>query len=106
MAKAEYDAHTEAGMNTLKPILIVDDEPPARARLRALIDAGGLGSVIGEAADGIQTLELAAELHPDIVLLDVRMPGMNGLEAARRLAEMPRAPAAGSVTAVTMKKSE
>lgn len=80
-------------------ILIVDDEPPARARLRALIDAGGLGSVIGEAADGIQTLELAAELHPDIVLLDVRMPGMNGLEAARRLAEMPRAPAVVFITA-------
>ena len=66
-------------------ILIVDDEPPARARLRALIDAGGLGSVIGEAADGIQTLELAAELHPDIVLLDVRMPGMNGLDGLRQL---------------------
>ena len=74
-------------------ILIVDDEAPARARLRSLIQGQSLGEVIGEAGSGDDALRLAASAVPDIVLLDVRMPGMNGLEAARHMALLPTPPA-------------
>jgi two-component system, LytTR family, response regulator AlgR len=80
-------------------ILIADDEPPARARLRALIDDAGIGSVIGEAGDGEQALAAVRELAPDIVLLDVRMPGMDGLQVAHHLAELPNPPAVVFTTA-------
>ena len=74
-------------------ILIVDDEPPARERLRSLVEGGHLGSVVGEAATGEEALRLAGTLAPDVVLLDVRMPGMNGLEAARHMALLEAPPA-------------
>jgi two-component system response regulator AlgR len=84
-------------------IAIVDDEQPARARLRALV--GELTSpdfplsVMGEAADGMQALELAARDKPDMILLDIRMPGMDGLEVARHLALLPDPPAVVFTTA-------
>lgn len=74
-------------------ILIVDDEAPARARLRALLEAHRGCEIIGEAASGDEALRLAAMLAPDVVLLDVRMPGISGLEAARHLALLPEPPA-------------
>ncbi|MEX2482390.1 MAG: LytTR family DNA-binding domain-containing protein [Gammaproteobacteria bacterium] len=74
-------------------ILVVDDEPLARRRLIAQIDELGIGLVVGEADHGIAALEQTALLAPDVVLLDVRMPGMDGLEAARHLARLPRPPA-------------
>jgi DNA-binding LytR/AlgR family response regulator len=64
-------------------ILVVDDEPLARARLRRML-AGIEGAVpVGEAGSGREALEKLAELAPDCVLLDVRMPGMDGLEVAK-----------------------
>jgi len=80
-------------------VLIVDDEPPARERLRRLVGELGGVEVAAEAGTGEQAVRLAGELHPDVVLLDVRMPGMNGLEAARHMALLPEPPAVVFTTA-------
>jgi two-component system response regulator AlgR len=80
-------------------ILIVDDEAPARERLRALVDALPGAEVVGEAANGIEALDQAFGLVPDIVLLDVRMPGLDGLQVAQRLAAAPEPPAVIFTTA-------
>ena len=74
-------------------VLIVDDEAPARERLRSLLTEIGDVEVAGEAANGEQALARAAEWHPDVVLLDVRMPGIDGIEAARHLNQLDRPPA-------------
>ncbi len=76
-----------------RSILIVDDEPLARERLKRL--AGDIPGyrVCGEAADGNQALQQVAELDPDILLLDIRMPGMDGMEVAARLQQLPSPPA-------------
>ena len=72
-------------------VLIVDDEPLARARLRALLEAQPGIEVAGEAGDGEAALAACAARRPDLVLLDIRMPGIDGLETARRLgAQQPR----------------
>ncbi|HEY8011564.1 MAG TPA: LytTR family DNA-binding domain-containing protein [Rudaea sp.] len=73
--------------------LIVDDEPPARARLVSLLQECGDVELLGEAGDGRTAVEIAARLAPDLVLLDISMPLMNGLEAARHLATLDPAPA-------------
>ena len=66
-------------------VLIVDDEGPARDRLRQLVEDVDGYDVAGEAANGHEALELAASLEPDIVLLDIRMPGLDGIEVAHHL---------------------
>jgi two-component system, LytTR family, response regulator AlgR len=80
-------------------LLIVDDEAPARERLRALLAEVGATTEVFEAANGEEALRQAREHEPDIVLLDVRMPGMDGLEVGRALAEMPEPPAVVFTTA-------
>ena len=65
-------------------ILIVDDHPLTRDALASLLGAGGF-DVVGEAADGAAALELAHSLQPDLVLLDLSMPGLDGLSALPRL---------------------
>jgi DNA-binding NarL/FixJ family response regulator len=65
-------------------ILIVDDHPLTRDALSSLLGAGGF-DVVGEAADGAEALELAHSLQPDLVLLDLSMPGLDGLSALPRL---------------------
>lgn len=68
-------------------ILIADDHGLVRSGLRALLHADADLEVVGEAGDGAETLRFAAELSPDLVLLDVSMPGENGIATARRLRE-------------------
>ena len=68
-------------------VLIVDDQPLARAGFRAVLEATGAIKVIGEAENGEQAIELARQHDPEVVLMDIRMPGMDGIEATRR---MPR----------------
>jgi two-component system response regulator AlgR len=80
-------------------VLIVDDEPPARARLRSLLDEIADVEVVGEAVSGAEALAHAHDLAPDVVLLDVRMPGMDGLEAARHLNVLEEPPAVIFTTA-------
>jgi two-component system response regulator AlgR len=67
-------------------VLIVDDEPLARRRLATLLAGVDGVEVVGEAADGAQALAAVDRHDPDLVLLDIRMPGIDGLEVARRLA--------------------
>lgn len=80
-------------------IVIVDDEAPARARLRRLIEEIAGHEVVGEAANGSEALLQAEQQHPDVLLLDIRMPGIDGLEAARHLAALENPPAVVFTTA-------
>jgi len=80
-------------------VLIVDDEPPARLRLRQLLEAIADAVCVGEASSGEEALAVAEEAVPDVVLLDIRMPGLGGLETARRLAAMGEPPAVIFTTA-------
>lgn len=80
-------------------ILIVDDEPLARKRLARLLLEIGDCEVVGEAANGKQALLSISALNPDIVLLDISMPEMDGLEAALHLSKLPDPPAIIFVTA-------
>jgi DNA-binding NarL/FixJ family response regulator len=67
-------------------VLTVDDQEIFRRVLASLIEAAPEFEQVGEASSGAEALELVADLRPDLVLLDVRMPGMDGIETARRLA--------------------
>ena len=80
-------------------VLIVDDEPPARDRLNALLDYLPDYEPCGEASNGLEALRLVSRIQPDIVLLDIQMPGLDGLETARRLAELAQPPAIIFITA-------
>jgi len=67
-------------------VLVADDQEIVRAGLTMILDAQPDIEVIGEAADGREAVELARQLRPDVCLFDVRMPGMDGIEATRQLA--------------------
>jgi two-component system LytT family response regulator len=68
--------------------LIIDDEPPARARLSRMLTAhSSMVGVIGEARDGLEALEKISGLRPDLVFLDVEMPGLNGFQVLQALPE-------------------
>ena len=70
-------------------VLLADDQALVRAGFRALLDAQSDISVVGEAGNGAEAARLAAETRPDVVLMDIRMPGTDGLEATRRITADP-----------------
>ena len=80
MALAAGPCHHER----VPTVLIVDDHPSFRLTARALLESEGF-EVVGEAADGASALEAVAELRPDVVLLDVQLPDIDGFEVAARL---------------------
>lgn len=80
-------------------LVIVDDEKPARDRLRQIVADLDDVEVVGEAANGVEALAMVGEHSPDVVLLDIRMPGMDGIETAHHLNELESPPAVIFATA-------
>ncbi len=80
-------------------VLLVDDEALARDRLRRMLDELNGYEVIGEATNGEEAVRQHCELQPDIILMDIRMPGMDGLQAARHIANSDTPPAVVFCTA-------
>jgi DNA-binding NarL/FixJ family response regulator len=74
-------------MNTCR-VLLVDDHALVRAGIRALLESLPRVEVVGETGDGLVAVQLATELTPDVVLLDITLPGLNGLEVAARIARL------------------
>ncbi len=73
-------------MNAIR-VLVVDDQALVRAGFKMILDAEPGFEVVGEAADGLEAVEAASRLEPDVVLMDVRMPNLDGIAAARRIVE-------------------
>ena len=73
-------------------VLVADDEALVRDGLRAIADIEGDIEIVGDAANGGQAVQLASTLHPDVILMDIRMPGMDGLAATRAIMREPSPP--------------
>ena len=80
-------------------ILLVDDEPLARDRLRALLSDLGDDEIVAEGGSGQEAIELTQQHRPDLLLLDIRMPGIDGIEAANHIAKLETPPAVIFTTA-------
>jgi DNA-binding NarL/FixJ family response regulator len=81
-------------------VLIVDDHQPFRTALAALVAVAPGLQVVGLAGSGEESMALAAELRPDLVLMDLHLPGIDGLTAAGRLADLPQSPAVVLISTV------
>ena len=68
-------------------VLIVDDQPPFRAAARTLVSVLGGWQVVGEVDNGEDAVTSALDLHPDVVLMDINLPGISGIEATRRIVD-------------------
>jgi len=66
-------------------ILVVDDFPPWRQSVRSLLTRHAELRIVGEVSDGLEAVQKAEELHPDLILLDIGLPSLNGIEAAKRI---------------------
>jgi DNA-binding NarL/FixJ family response regulator len=75
--------HYEIGKNMTVRILLVDDHPIVRQGLRTLLQGRNDWEVVGEASDGVEAVDKVDSLRPDVIVIDVTMPRMNGLEACR-----------------------
>jgi two-component system LytT family response regulator len=80
-------------------VVIADDEPDARDRLRRLLEQSGRVTILGEARNGPEAIDVIVGVGPDVAFLDVRMPGLDGLEVAVALVHLPRPPKIVFVTA-------
>ena len=87
-------------------VLLADDQGLVRAGFRALLDAEPDIEVVAEATDGVEAVELARRERPDVVLMDVRMPGMDGLEATRHITSDPGLPGTRVVVLTTFELDE
>ena len=73
-------------------VLVVDDQPVVRAGVATMIGTQPDLEVIGEAADGLEAVAKAAQLRPDVIVMDIRMPQLNGIEATRRVVALTAVP--------------
>src|SRR2546428_11624264 len=89
--RARPGPHAGEGAARMIRVLIAADQAPFREGLRKVLEANGF-EVVGEAADGEEAVRLASESAPDVVLMDLRMPVLDGVGATRRIAQLPRAP--------------
>lgn len=89
-------------MENLIRVVIADDEALIRAGLATILQASGDIEVIGEASTGEEALTVAQRLQPDVVCMDIRMPGGDGLEATRRIQQLDSAPAVIVITTFDM----
>jgi DNA-binding NarL/FixJ family response regulator len=87
-------------------VLLADDQALVRAGFRALLNAEPDIRVVAEAADGLEAVKQAQQTHPDVVLMDIRMPGVDGLEATKRIAADPTLAATRVVILTTFELDE
>ncbi len=87
-------------------MLLADDQPLIRAGFRVFIDAAPDMTVVGEAADGAEAIRLAGELTPDVTLMDIRMPGMDGIAATQTITTDPRLSATRVLVLTTFELDE
>jgi DNA-binding NarL/FixJ family response regulator len=87
-------------------VLLADDQDLVRLGLRVLLDSEDDLEVVGDAADGLRAVALVRQLRPDVVLMDVRMPGIDGIEATRRIVADPQLTAARVIVLTTFEIDE